>query len=88
MDWESTHEYCRSNNVETCDYCGATYTVFVPEQKGHMDSEEYFCPECGKGYSCWASNTPRVDLLTKRTDGKTDRYDNSAWLKSRGLLDD
>lgn len=88
MDWESTHEYCKSCDEEICDNCGAKYKVFIPAQKGHMESEEYFCPECNKGYSCWASNTPRVDLISARTDGKKDKYDNTNWLISRGLIDE
>ncbi len=87
MSWIETNEYCNSNDVEQCNNCGATYEVYVPAQAGHMESEEYFCPECNKGYSTRASNSPRVTLIKPRTDGKTDLYDNTAWLRSRGYDD-
>lgn len=74
MEWEATHEYCRSNDVETCRVCGATYQVYVPEQKGHMEREEYYCPECGAEYRVWASNSPTVTFLTPRTDGKESKH--------------
>ncbi len=84
MSWETKNTYSKSNDVEKCTNCGATYEVDVPAQGGHMESEEYFCPECSKGYSTRASMSPRVTLITGRTDGKTDRYDNTEWLKNRG----
>jgi hypothetical protein len=46
----------------------------APGQKGHEESEEYYCPECRKEYRMRASNSPRVTLIKPRTDGRIDRH--------------
>lgn len=68
--YEAAYGYIKDDFEQTCDDCGAKFRVVVPGQKGHEESEEYYCPECGKEYRVRASNTPSVTLISKRTDGK------------------
>lgn len=70
------YEYQKNKYQQTCDKCGAVFDVIVPGLKGHEESEEYFCPECFMMYMTRASNTPKVILITKRTDGKIDKCSN------------
>ena len=58
-------------NNETCGFCGCIFRVDAPELRGHMESEEYYCPECHSEYRTRASNTPHVTLISGRTDGRT-----------------
>ncbi|MDF2462686.1 MAG: hypothetical protein K0Q43_921 [Ramlibacter sp.] len=44
------------------------------KRSSFVQSCAYCCPECGKGYSTHAALPPLVSLLTKRTDGKNDGY--------------
>jgi uncharacterized Zn-finger protein len=67
-------EFRRSSFVQSCAYCGARYEVFVTRQAGADEHEEYDCPECGKGYGTHAALPPLVSLLSRRTDGKDDVY--------------
>lgn len=64
--------YQEDDFEQTCDSCGATFKVIVPSQKELNEPEEYYCPECHKEFKCRASNSPRVSLVSKRTDGLTD----------------
>lgn len=68
---EATKGYLKDKFEKTCDYCGAKFRVEVPGQKGHEETEEYYCPECGKEYKCRASNSPTVTIISKRTDNRT-----------------
>lgn len=68
--------YCAGNYTEICDFCGTKFKVNVPGQEGHMDQEEYQCPSCGKIFTTRASLTPSVTLISGRTDGKDEMYDN------------
>lgn len=70
---EAAYGYQKSDDEETCTYCGAVFRVQVPGQKGHEEPEEYHCPECYTEYRTRASNTPRVTLVSPRTDGRTTR---------------
>lgn len=76
MDWSARHEYLDKDWEETCDYCGCVFRMVSCRQDGHNESEEYYCPECNKEFRIRASNSPRVTLISKRTDGKTDLYKN------------
>ena len=67
---EASYGYLKNEFEQTCDTCGAVFRVGVPGQKGHEESEEYYCSECNTEYKTRASNTPRVTLLKLRTDGK------------------
>lgn len=69
--WISAKEACSRIACQTCSFCGAVFHVEVPGQKGHEESEEYYCPECGTEYRTRASNSPRVTLVSPRTDGLT-----------------
>ncbi|SHL55613.1 hypothetical protein [Fibrobacter sp. UWH4] len=71
--YEAAHGYLKDDFEQTCDNCGAVFRVTVPGQKGHEESEEYYCPECGKEYHVRASNSPSVILIAGRTDGKTNK---------------
>lgn len=68
--WSAAYEYQKDLFEQTCNKCGAVFEVDVPGQEGHEEREEYYCPECLEEYTCRASNTPRVNLISKRTDGK------------------
>lgn len=76
-DWAARNAYNDKDWQEACDYCGCVFRVENQLQDGHNESEEYYCPECQKEYKIRACNTPRVTLISKRTDGKTDRYKNN-----------
>lgn len=68
--YESNYGYEKENFDKTC-HCGAVFNVSVPGQKGHEESEEYYCPECHCEYKARASNSPSTRLISRRTDGKT-----------------
>ena len=59
---------------KACDYCGAKFEVTVPRLPGSNRPQAFGCPQCGKTYEVRAAGAPSVRLLAKRTDGKTDRY--------------
>jgi hypothetical protein len=67
-------DFKRSSFVQSCAYCGARYEVLVSRLPGDDEHEEYACPECGKEYSTHAALPPLVSLLSRRTDGKNDNY--------------
>ena len=67
---EASFGYLKDEFDETCTHCGCVFHVVVPGQKGHEESEEYYCPECMTEYRCRASNSPTVTLVSKRTDGR------------------
>lgn len=71
---EAEPEFQRSSFVQSCAYCGARFTVFVSRERGGVDHEGYACPECEKSYTTHAALEPMVSLLSPRSDGKTDRY--------------
>jgi predicted RNA-binding Zn-ribbon protein involved in translation (DUF1610 family) len=71
--YETSYGYEKGRFNETCPHCGAVYEVIVPGQKGHEESEEYYCPECMYMNKTRASNSPQVTLILSRTDGKTDK---------------
>lgn len=70
---EASFGYLKDEFDKTCTYCGSVFHVVVPGQKGHEESEEYYCPECMTEYHCRASNSPTVILVSKRTDGRDTR---------------
>jgi predicted RNA-binding Zn-ribbon protein involved in translation (DUF1610 family) len=73
MDVSATIPYGDSDE-HTCDYCGAVIATIITKQTAHNEREEYYCPECKKEYSAKASMPIRVQLVSPRTDGRTDRY--------------
>ncbi len=67
-------DFRRSSFVQCCAYCGARFEVLLSRQAGEDAHEEYACPECSKGYSTHAALPPLVSLLSRRSDGKSDTY--------------
>lgn len=59
---------------KSCAYCGARFRVLATQVHDDNHAEEYACPDCGKRYSTRAIAEPEVRLLRPRSDGKTDRY--------------
>ncbi len=59
---EATFGYVKDDFEQTCDSCGTLFRVEVPGQKGHEESEEYYCPKCNKKFQVKASNSPSVTL--------------------------
>jgi DNA-directed RNA polymerase subunit RPC12/RpoP len=76
MSQSLQHEpgFDRSRFVQSCAYCGARFEVLVSRLPGDDEGQDYACPECGKGYATPAALPPLVNLLARRTDGKSDRY--------------
>lgn len=71
-NWTATHSYPDADYIQTCDHCGCVFRVESQKQDGHNEPEEYYCPECWKEYKIRACLSPRVTLISGRTDGKTD----------------
>jgi predicted RNA-binding Zn-ribbon protein involved in translation (DUF1610 family) len=59
---------------KTCAYCGAHFRVLAVRSAHEAQREEFDCPECGMTYRTEAAGEPEVHLLRRRTDGKSDRY--------------
>jgi hypothetical protein len=64
----------RSSFFQSCSYCGAQFEVEIERREGSNHTQPYACPECRKSYSARATSPPHVRLLTGRTDGKGDSY--------------
>lgn len=45
--------------------CGAKLEVEPQYLTGHMESEEYYCPECNREYKIRSANTPNVRVINK-----------------------
>jgi DNA-directed RNA polymerase subunit RPC12/RpoP len=58
----------------SCAYCGARYAVTVPRASESAVLRDYHCPECGRGEEVHSLLPPLVRLLSPRTDGKSDSY--------------
>lgn len=59
---------------KSCAYCGARFRVLAVRAENAAQREEYECPECGMAYHTEAAGEPEVQLLRRRTDGKSDQY--------------
>jgi len=59
---------------KTCVYCGARFRVLASVSPDAQPARTYDCPGCGKDYELEAMAMPVVQLLRGRTDGKSDRY--------------
>ena len=64
----------RSSFVQACNFCGARFEVFLSRQPGNDEDEDYHCPECDKRFTTPAALPPAVKPRAPRTDGKSDRY--------------
>ncbi|MCD6077790.1 MAG: hypothetical protein K0R89_1728 [Ramlibacter sp.] len=59
---------------KSCAFCGARFRVLAVRAAPGAHPEEYDCPECGMTYRTEAAGEPEVQLLSRRTDGRSDRY--------------
>ena len=59
---------------KSCTYCGALFNVELTRQGGNNPVQPFACPECTKRYEVRSAKTPKVRLVSARTDGKTDDY--------------
>jgi predicted RNA-binding Zn-ribbon protein involved in translation (DUF1610 family) len=59
---------------KTCVYCGARLSVVATRVPQDRSPWPFACPECGKQYRLQGGEDPEVRLLHPRSDGKTDRY--------------
>jgi hypothetical protein len=59
---------------KSCAYCGAHFRVLAVRTAHPTHSEEVECPECAMPFRTEAAGEPEVQLLRRRTDGKSDRY--------------
>jgi len=66
-----------TNFVQTCGYCGSVSDVEVGMAIGYKDTAEYNCPECRKRFIVKSSSSPKVTLVSGRTDGRNEMYPNS-----------
>ena len=64
----------KSTATRSCLYCGAQFQLLLAHSPDGDDSFDCECPECGKTYDVQAALRPDVRLLSPRTDGKNDRY--------------
>ncbi len=71
---EGARPYLRGTFQQTCGFCGCVFRVAVPGQLGQEGPEFYSCPECRKKFPVRASETPTITLISKRTDGRNNRY--------------
>jgi hypothetical protein len=69
--------YLRGTFKQTCGFCGCVFHVSVPGQLGHEGPETYFCPECRKKFPVKASQAPTTTLISRRTDGRSNRCPNN-----------
>jgi DNA-directed RNA polymerase subunit RPC12/RpoP len=64
--------YEKGRYKETCGPCGAVFEVVVfggPMAKASDEArEDYSCPGCGHVYHCRGTTSPRVTLISHRTD--------------------
>jgi hypothetical protein len=58
-DWDAKNSYLDRDDEVQCE-CGCLFKVSILKQDGHNEREEYYCPDCNKEYSAWASLSPRV----------------------------
>lgn len=77
MEHDPATEGALSIFEKTCGYCGARFRVLATQGRDTAHSEEYACPECGKSYRTQAAGEPDVRLLQPRSDGKSDRYQDT-----------
>lgn len=70
-------QYEKGRFKATCGPCGATFEVVImggPMVKASDETRaEYECPECGQPYHCRGLASPKVTLLSPRTDGARTR---------------
>lgn len=72
-DFHLTHSHFQ----QICGFCGCAFHVeitwrrsYSPAKSG-LDTQTYSCPECRRDSRIKTSTTPKLTLLSKRTDGRT-----------------
>jgi hypothetical protein len=50
-------------------------TSYTPSRLGH-ETQAYSCPECQRDSRIKTSTPPKLTLISKRTDGRTEPYQN------------
>jgi predicted RNA-binding Zn-ribbon protein involved in translation (DUF1610 family) len=70
----SAAELQRGSFERACTYCGARFQVEVARRSGDNAAQSFACPECGMSYEVRAAFAPQVRLISPRSDGKDDRY--------------
>lgn len=71
-----------SNFQQTCGFCGCVFRVDITWQtsyshKGNQDTQTYACPECRRECRIRTSTAPRLTVISRRTDGRTEAYPNT-----------
>jgi predicted RNA-binding Zn-ribbon protein involved in translation (DUF1610 family) len=64
----------RGSFEKACTYCGAHFIIDVVRRSGDNAAQPYACPECGKTGEVRAVAAPQVRLVSPRSDGKDDQY--------------
>jgi hypothetical protein len=62
---------------KACDYCGAGLEVSAAEFAGEPQPHTYVCPQSGKNHELVCTGPPHVRVLHPRTDGRTNRYEQT-----------
>ena len=62
-----------------CDFCGAKLEVSSVALHAEPHPYHFMCPECNKDYAISSFAPPHVRLLARRTDGKTDKYQQTVF---------
>jgi predicted RNA-binding Zn-ribbon protein involved in translation (DUF1610 family) len=70
----SSPDLQRGSFEKACTYCGARFVIDVTRRRGDNAAQPYACPECGKTGEVRAVLAPQVRLVSPRTDGKDDQY--------------
>lgn len=76
------HLLTASNFRQTCGFCGCVFRVDITwrttyAHRGLQDTQAYECPECQRECRIRTSTEPRLTVITKRTDGRSELYPQS-----------
>jgi hypothetical protein len=75
-DFHLTHSHFQ----QLCGFCGCVFHVEITWRrtyspiKAGLDTKIYSCPECQRDSRIKTSTTPKLTLLSKRTDGRTGAF--------------
>ena len=59
---------------QTCGFCGCVFRVEIESPVSWKDKHPYCCPECRHLCVVKTTTPPRVTLLSKRTDNRTELH--------------
>ncbi|QSA97658.1 hypothetical protein [Methylococcus sp. EFPC2] len=73
------HRLSTANFRHTCGYCGCVFRVDITWQAAYHSkavslTKPYSCPECRRDSRVKTSTEPRITLVSKRTDGRSDYF--------------